>query len=58
MNQLGDAPTDVLFGLIALHNDLVAPAVIPAALKARVLDPARTLADTLVAQGEFLGRTA
>ena len=31
MNRLGDAPTDLLFGLIALHNDLVVPAVIPAA---------------------------
>ncbi len=31
MVRLGDAPTDLLFGLIALHNDLVAPAVIPAA---------------------------
>jgi tetratricopeptide (TPR) repeat protein len=51
MNRLGDAPTDLLFGLIALHNDLVAPAVIPAALKAQALEPGRTLADTLVAQG-------
>ena len=51
MNRLGDAPTDMLFGLIALHNDLVAPAVIPAALKAQELEPGRTLADTLVAQG-------
>ncbi len=33
MNRLGDAPTDLLFGLIALNNDLVAPAVIPAALQ-------------------------
>ena len=31
MNRLGDAPTDVLFGLIALNNNLVAPEVIPAA---------------------------
>ena len=31
MNPLGDCPTDLLFGLIALNNDLVAPAVIPAA---------------------------
>ncbi len=35
MNRLGDAPTDLLFGLIALNNDLVAPAVIPAALQGR-----------------------
>ena len=51
MNRLGDAPTDLLFGLIALHNDLVAPAVIPAALKAQALEPGRTLADLLVAKG-------
>ena len=51
MNQLGDAPTDLLFGLIALHNDLVAPAVIPAALRAKVLEPGRTLAELLITQG-------
>jgi eukaryotic-like serine/threonine-protein kinase len=51
MNRLGDAPTDLLFGLIALHNDIVAPAVIPGALQAQALEPGRTLADTLVAQG-------
>jgi eukaryotic-like serine/threonine-protein kinase len=51
MSRLGDAPTDMLFGLIALHNDLVAPAVIPAALKAQVLEPSRTLAELLVTQG-------
>ena len=51
MNQLGDAPTDILFGLIALHNDLIAPAVIPAALKAKADQPGRTLAELLVAQG-------
>jgi eukaryotic-like serine/threonine-protein kinase len=51
MIRLGDAPTDMLFGLIALHNDLVAPAVIPAALKDQQQNPGRTLADTLVAQG-------
>ena len=51
MNRLGDAPTDLLFGLIALHTDLVAPAVIPAALRAQVLKPGRTLADVLVTQG-------
>ena len=53
MNRLGDAPTDMLFGLIALHNDLVAPAVIPAALKAKDLAPGRTLADLLVTQGDI-----
>ena len=46
MVRLGDAPTDMLFGLIAMHNDLVAPAVIPAALRAQALEPGRTLADT------------
>ncbi len=51
MNQLGDAPTDMLFGLMALHNDLVAPAVIPAALKAQAREPERTLAELLVSQG-------
>ncbi len=51
MNRLGDAPTDLLFGLIALNNDLVAPAVIPAALRARALEPTQTLADLLVTQG-------
>ena len=51
MNRLGDAPTDVLFGLIALNNNLVAPAVIPAALRAQVLEPSRTLAELLVTQG-------
>ena len=51
MNRLGDAPTDLLFGLIALNNDLVAPAVIPAALQAQALEPSRTLAELLVTQG-------
>jgi serine/threonine protein kinase/tetratricopeptide (TPR) repeat protein len=51
MNRLGAAPTDFLFGLIALNNDLVAPAVIPAALRAQVLEPSRRLADLLVNQG-------
>jgi eukaryotic-like serine/threonine-protein kinase len=51
MNRLGDAPTDLLFGLIALHNDFVAPAVIPAAFKAAVHEPGWTLAERLVAQG-------
>ena len=47
----GDAARDVLFGLIALHNDLVAPAVIPAALRAQVREPGRSLAEHLVTQG-------
>jgi eukaryotic-like serine/threonine-protein kinase len=51
MNRLGDAPTDMLFGLIALQNDLIAPAVIPAALKAKANQPGRTLAELLVDQG-------
>jgi eukaryotic-like serine/threonine-protein kinase len=51
MNRLGDAPTDLLFGLIALHNDLIAPEVIPAALRAQVVKPTRTLAELLVIQG-------
>ncbi len=51
MNQLGEVPADVLFGLIALNNNLVAPAVIPAALRARALEPVRSLAELLVSQG-------
>jgi tetratricopeptide (TPR) repeat protein len=51
MRRLGDAPTDLLFGLIALNNDLVAPAVIPAALRAQVHEPNRKLAELLVTQG-------
>ena len=51
MNRLGDVPADLLFGLIALNNNLVAPAVIPAALRARALEPIRTLAELLVSQG-------
>jgi eukaryotic-like serine/threonine-protein kinase len=51
MNPLGDVPTDVLFGLIALNNDLVASEVIPAALRARALEPTRPLAEHLVTQG-------
>ncbi|MGO9921245.1 MAG: protein kinase domain-containing protein, partial [Isosphaeraceae bacterium] len=51
MNRLGDAPTDMLFGLIALNNDLVAPAVIPAALRAQVREPGRKLGELLVNQG-------
>ncbi len=51
MVRLGDAPSDLLFGLIAMHNDLVAPEVIPAALRAQAREPGRTLADVLVDQG-------
>jgi tetratricopeptide (TPR) repeat protein len=51
VNRLGHAPTDLLFGLIALNNDLVAPAAIPAALRARVHEPNRRLAELLVTQG-------
>jgi serine/threonine-protein kinase len=53
MRRLGDAPTDLLFGLIALNNDLVAPAVIPAALRAQVHQPNRKLAELLVTQGSI-----
>jgi serine/threonine protein kinase len=56
MSRLGDAPTELLFGLIALHNDLVAPAVLPAALRARAEEPGRTLGDLLVASGALTGR--
>ena len=51
MNRLGDVPADVLFGLIALNNNLVDPVVIPAALRARALEPIRPLAELLVSQG-------
>ena len=51
MDPIGDAPGDLLFGLIAVNNNLVAPAVIPAALRARAVEPTRTLAELLVAQG-------
>ncbi len=51
MNRIGDVPADVLFGLIALNNNLVDPVVIPAALRARALEPIRTLAELLVSQG-------
>ncbi len=51
MSQLGDAPTDLIFGLIALHNDMIAPAVIPAALKAATDQTRGSLAEQLVANG-------
>jgi eukaryotic-like serine/threonine-protein kinase len=50
MNRLGDAPTDMLFGLIALQNDMVAPEVISAALQAQAREPGRTLGELLVTQ--------
>jgi serine/threonine protein kinase/tetratricopeptide (TPR) repeat protein len=51
MNRLGEAPGDVLFGLIAVNNHLVAPAIIPGALRSRVGEPTRSLAELLVSQG-------
>jgi hypothetical protein len=51
MRRLGDTPTDLLFGLIALNNDLVAPAAIPATLRAQAHEPNRKLAELLVTQG-------
>ena len=51
MNRFGDAPADVLFGVIAVNNHLFAPAVIPPALRARAFEPARALAELLVSQG-------
>ncbi len=51
MNQLGDVPADVLFSLIALNNNLVVPTVIPAALRARAIEPVRSLGELLVSQG-------
>ncbi len=53
MNRLGDAPTDLLFGLIALQNDLIAPEAISAALQAQALETGRTLGDLLVTQGNL-----
>jgi serine/threonine protein kinase/tetratricopeptide (TPR) repeat protein len=55
MNRLADAPTDVLFGLIALHNDLIAPTVIPDAFRALAREGGRTLAEHLVAHGALTG---
>jgi eukaryotic-like serine/threonine-protein kinase len=56
MNRLGDAPTDLLFGLIALQNDMVQPEVIPAALRAQYLQPEQTLGELLVTQGLLTSR--
>ena len=53
MNRFGDVPADVLFGLIALNNNMVDPAVIPGALRARALEPIRPLAELLVSQGSL-----
>jgi len=51
MHRIADAPSNLLFGLIALHNDLINPAVISAALHAETLDPDRGLAEVLVEEG-------
>jgi tetratricopeptide (TPR) repeat protein/tRNA A-37 threonylcarbamoyl transferase component Bud32 len=51
MNRLGDAATDVLFRLIALNNDPVAPAAIPTAVRAQVRETSRALAELLVTEG-------
>ncbi len=54
MNSLADAPTDVLFGLMALHNDLIAPATAAAALRAR--DGNHTVSEILLAEGTLTAR--
>ena len=54
MHSLADAPTDVLFGLMALHNDLIAPATAAAALRARHAN--RTVSEILVAEGGLTAR--
>ncbi len=54
MHPLADAPTDVLFGLIALHNDLITPAMAAAALGTRHRD--RAVSEILIAQGALSGR--
>jgi serine/threonine protein kinase len=54
MHRLADAPTDLLFGLIALHNDLIAPAAASAALRTRDRD--ETVGELLVAQGALTSR--
>jgi serine/threonine-protein kinase len=51
MGRLSDAPTDLLFDLIALNNDLGAPEAIHAALFARVGERNQELAELLVTQG-------
>ncbi len=51
MTRLGDAATDVLFRLIALNNDPVAPAAIPTAVRAQVRETSRALAELLVTEG-------
>jgi len=51
MHRLADAPSEMLFALIALHNDLIAPAVISAALRDRTDDRNRNLPESLVEQG-------
>jgi eukaryotic-like serine/threonine-protein kinase len=54
MHRLADAATDVLFGLIAVHNDLVTPATAAAALRAR--DGDAVVGQVLVAQGALTDR--
>ncbi len=54
MRELADEPTDVLFGLIALHNDMIAPATAAAALRAR--DGHRAVSEILVAEGALTPR--
>jgi serine/threonine-protein kinase len=49
MIRLGDAPTDLLFALIAVNNNVVAPELIPGAL--RSLEATQSLAEILVTQG-------
>ncbi len=58
MNRLGDASGDLLFGVIAVNNHLVAPAIIPGALRSRAGQPTRSLAELLVSQGALTPRSA
>ncbi len=53
MNRRPDAPRDLLFGLIALQNGLIVQDQLLAAFRAWTLDNGRSLADHLVAQGNF-----
>ena len=54
MHSLAEAPSEVLFGLMALHNDLIAPAAAAAALRARHAN--RTVSEILVAEGGLTAR--
>jgi serine/threonine-protein kinase len=51
MQRATETPTEVLFGVIALHNNLVAPGDVSAALAARRQEPNKTLSQVLVEQG-------